>query len=225
MCGRYVSARDPMALASLFSVDEVEATTAPDYNVAPTKSVPVILSRTGGAEPVRVLTVAGWGLPSHRRRDQPLFNIRAESVLDRAPFARLLARQRCVIPADGYYEWQRRADGRQPYFLAPADGGVLALAGLYQHQPDGTPVCAMLTTEAVGEHSWLHARSPLCIPTDAWDDWLYSEEPSIALAQLVAVTTLRLHVQPVSRAVNHVGNNGADLIAAESGTIEQAALW
>lgn len=214
-----------MDLADIFAADAVEATTPADYNVAPTKPVPVVLSRTREAGTVRTLTVADWGLPRHGNPGAPLFNLRAETVLERAPFARLLKQQRCLIPADGYYEWQHRPDGRQPYFVAPADDGVLPLAGLYAYGAGGRPACVILTSAATGEHAWLHPRSPLAVPTEAWDDWVAPGRSAFPLTELVPVTALPLRVHPVSRAVNHVANGGPALIRAAPAPAEQATLW
>jgi putative SOS response-associated peptidase YedK len=181
MCGRYVASRKPEDLAGLFEVRKWEPTEtiAPDWNVAPTKEVYAVLDRpvrdSGSPEPVRQLRVLRWGLvPSWSTSPEGgarMINARAETVHEKPSFRRALSARRCLIPADGYYEWvtgaqerQLEEEGRkkrsrkQPYFVTPADGAVFAMAGLYEFWrdrtlPDDHPrawwtTCTILTTAA-----------------------------------------------------------------------------
>jgi putative SOS response-associated peptidase YedK len=181
MCGRYVASRKPEDLAGLFDVGKWDPTEtlAPDWNVAPTKNVHVILDRpirdSGSLDPVRQLRTLRWGLvPSWAKTPEggaKLMNARAETVHEKPSFRRALTARRCLIPADGYYEWMTAADERrleeqgrkkrsrkQPYFVTPADGSVFAMAGLYEFWrdrglPDDHPrawwtTCTVITTEA-----------------------------------------------------------------------------
>ncbi|MEC3996884.1 SOS response-associated peptidase [Actinacidiphila sp. DG2A-62] len=185
MCGRYAASRRPEDLAALFEVrqwDTAEALGsgwAPDWNVAPTKEVPVVLDRpvrdSGSPEPVRQLRMLRWGLvPSWEKSPEGaarLINARAETVHEKPSFRRALTARRCLIPADGYYEWKTGAQEReleeegrkkrarkQPYFVTPADGSVFAMAGLYEFWrdrtlPDDHPAawwttCTVVTTAA-----------------------------------------------------------------------------
>ncbi|WP_037913020.1 SOS response-associated peptidase [Actinacidiphila yeochonensis] len=181
MCGRFAASRGPEELAGLFGVRQwnPEEALAPDWNVAPTKDVHVILDRpvrgSGSPHPVRQLRALRWGLvPQWARTPDtgpPLFNARAETAHEKPSFRSALATRRCVIPADGYFEWTtgaqeraleeqglRKRTRKQPYFVTPADGSVLALAGLYEFWrdpalPAGHPrawwaTCAVVTTAA-----------------------------------------------------------------------------
>ncbi|WNI17915.1 SOS response-associated peptidase [Actinacidiphila sp. ITFR-21] len=181
MCGRYVASRKPEDLVDLFQVRKWEPaeTIAPDWNVAPTKEVFAVLDRpireSGSPAPVRQLRVLRWGLvPSWAASPEGaarLINARAETVAEKPSFRRALTARRCLIPADGYYEWltgaqerQLEEEGRkkrsrkQPYFVTPADGSVFAMAGLYEFWrdrtlPDDHPrawwtTCTVVTTAA-----------------------------------------------------------------------------
>ncbi|MER7695173.1 SOS response-associated peptidase [Streptomyces sp. NPDC096095] len=181
MCGRFAASRKPEDLTGLFGVEKWEPTEAlePDWNVAPTKEVYAILERpvkdAEDQRPVRQLRALKWGLvPSWSKTPEGaarMINARAETVHEKPSFRRAFAQRRCVLPADGYYEWvtgseERRLEekkGRkrarkQPYFVTPADGSVFAMAGLYEFWRDTTlpgdhenawwVTCSVITTEA-----------------------------------------------------------------------------
>ncbi|GAA4610200.1 SOS response-associated peptidase [Actinoallomurus liliacearum] len=133
MCGRYSTARGREEIIDAFDVER-DTTDAlePDYNVAPTKPVPMILTRD-----VRELHVARWGLVPSWAKDPAIgsrmINARVETVHEKPAFRRAFARRRCLLPADGYYEWYTREEGgKQPFFIRPSDGSMLAMAGLYE---------------------------------------------------------------------------------------------
>ncbi|MFJ9348928.1 SOS response-associated peptidase [Streptomyces sp. NPDC101237] len=181
MCGRYASSRGPEDLAGIFEVEkwEPEETLEPDYNVAPTKEVYAVLDRplrdADDKRPVRQLRRLKWGLvPSWAKSPEGgarMINARAETVHEKPSYRRAFAARRCILPADGYYEWVTAKDERdlevegkkkrarkQPYFVLPADGSVFAMAGLYEFWrdrtlPDEHPLawwatCSVITTEA-----------------------------------------------------------------------------
>ncbi|MEV0849458.1 SOS response-associated peptidase [Streptomyces sp. NPDC049954] len=191
MCGRYAASRGPEDLAALFEVEKWEPaeTLAPDWNVAPTKQVPAVLARPLKEEdadprrPVRQLRPLKWGLvPSWSKTPEGgarMINARAETVHEKPAYRRAFAARRCLLPADGYYEWvtgteerqleergRRKRPRKQPYFVTPADGSVFAMAGLYEFWrdrtlPDDHPsawwvTCTVLTTEA--------ETAPLAVP-------------------------------------------------------------
>lgn len=222
MCGRYASARDPRDLASAFEVEEPpEQLLAPSYNVAPTDPVPAVLVR----DDVRVLRVLRWGLVPSWAKDGKggarLINARRETVRDKAAFRAAYARRRCLLPADGYYEWQV-ADGRkQPWFLSSRDGAPLAMAGLYEvwKAPDGDRLwtCTVITTAAADEHGHIHDRTPLLVPRTDWGRWLDPavEDPGEDL--LVPGTSGVLQAWPVGAAVGNVRNDGPGLVAPVDG--------
>jgi putative SOS response-associated peptidase YedK len=229
MCGRYVVTRSwDDLLAEFEAADQLDgALYQPDYNVAPTDPVPVVLTRhrpgDRGGRVVRQLRVARWGLVPSFAPDTGgaarRINARAETVGTLPSFRAALTRRRCLVPADGWYEWMRGEDGtRQPYFLASADGALLAFAGLYEFWGDADHrllTCAIVTTAAVGEPSRVHDRMPLVLPRQAWGGWLdpARPDPGPLLTPPGADLVARLELRPVGPAVGNVANDGPELIA------------
>lgn len=177
MCGRYASARRVEDLAATFGIDEVDAALPADWNLAPTKPVPTVLARDGR----RVLTAARWGLVPSYAPDPSvgarLINARIETVGERPAYRGALAARRCLLPADGWYEWATRPDGgRQPYYLTPPDGAVLAFAGLWEvwYAADGVPLVTttILTGPAPEDLRTVHDRAPVVLPAASWRAWL-----------------------------------------------------
>ncbi len=238
MCGRYVNSRTVDELAEVFSAvpDEDAQTLEPDYNVAPTDPVAAVLMRrprgedgTRRGEPVRRLTVLRWGLvPSwakDRRIGTRMINARLETAAEKPAFRRAFAARRCLLPADGYYEWTSPEPGtkgpRRPWLIRPRDGGVLALAGLYEvwrdtADPSASLVwtSAVITTEAVDEAGRVHDRMPMLVEPDSWSAWL---DPDLHEAELLRELLQpampgRLEVVPVSTAVNDVRADGPELV-------------
>ncbi|MBW4716267.1 SOS response-associated peptidase [Saccharothrix obliqua] len=234
MCGRYASTKNPALLAAEF--DAVDATgddaPGPDYNVAPTKSVVAVVERhprdeEGNADPdvvERSLRVMRWGLVPHWAKDlsgaAKMINARSESVLDKPAYRDSAAKRRCIIPADGWYEWQPGEGRKQPYFINPGDGSSLAMAGIWsvwwqQNGDERTPVitCAVLTADAIGEMTQVHHRMPLVLPEDRWAAWLDPDltDPKDLLApDLDLVNSFEL--RPVSMKVNSIRNNDPTLL-------------
>lgn len=221
MCGRYVSTRDPGKLAAEF--DAVDATgdaaVSEDYNVAPTKSVLSVVQRH--AE--RSIRVMRWGFVPKWAKDRSIgnrmINAKAETAATKPAFRSAIKYHRCLLPADGWYEWKREDVGKQPYFMTLADGSSLAFAGIWAtwHTPDTeTPVvsCAILTTSAVGELRDVHDRMPLLLSRDTWNRWLDPEIGDVTglLAGPSPEVVAGLELRPVSSQVNNVRNNGAELI-------------
>ncbi|UGY93543.1 SOS response-associated peptidase [Streptomyces gobiensis] len=272
MCGRYAASRRPEDLVTAFDVQKWEPaeTLAPDWNVAPTKEVYAVLDRpVKGAEdrtPVRQLRVLRWGLvPSWAKSPDTgvkMINARAESVHEKAAYRRAFAARRCLLPADGYYEWltakgeldleqqgKRKRTRKQPYFVTPADGSVMALAGLYEFWRDpGLPgddpkawwvTCTVITTDAettplVGAEEEgtgprcladIHPRMPVALPRESWDAWLnpgHSDEAELR-ALLADLPPGRHRAYPVTTDVSDVRNNSPELVreleAPEEGTL------
>jgi putative SOS response-associated peptidase YedK len=237
MCGRYATTRSSADLADLFeAADETGESLAPDYNLAPTDPAPIVRmsERVGG----RVVSVARWGLVPAWAKDARgaarMINARAETVATSSAFSRSFAARRCLIPADGWYEWARQEDGsKQAYFVTPADGSVLAFAGLWSvwgSGPDRLLSCSVITTAAVGDLTMVHDRMPLTLPRQRWAQWLgesgavpealFDPEvqfaPEILLAAPAPEWTSTLEVRPVGPAVGDVRNDGPGLIASVS---------
>jgi putative SOS response-associated peptidase YedK len=214
--------------AELVAEDSADGPPAvPDYNVAPTKPVPVVVhrrrpgDRSGSA--IRHLRTARWGLLPSWARDATgaakRINARVETVAATPAFRSALARRRCLVPADGWYEWARReGGGRQPYYLNPVDRRGLAFAGLYEFWsgPAGKVTsCAIVTTAAVGELAAVHDRMPLLLPRAAWAGWLdpASDDPGHLLDPPAAELVAGIELRPVGAAVGNVANEGPALIA------------
>ncbi len=243
MCGRYASSRKPEDLVEEFEIDKVEVkeTLAPDFNVAPTKPVYAVVQRPArdaedSVPPERQLRTPSWGLVPFWAKDpsigNKMINARMETVHEKPAFRQAFAKRRCLLPADGYYEWyptdQVTKAGKplkQPFFIHPADGGVLAMAGLYEIWRDPTRdeddplrfkwTCTVLTTTAEDAVGHIHDRMPLLVEPDRYAAWLDptgSSDPDDLRALLVPAAPGRLEAYPVSTEVNSVRNNGPELI-------------
>ena len=246
MCGRYASARSRIELLEEFSVqrDRVDESLKPDYNVAPTKPVYAVMTRKprsdtaksdksdGEAASRRELRVVRWGLVPSWARDvsigSRMINARAETVSEKPAFRKAFASRRCLLPADGYYEWQPPATGtkgpKQPYFICRPDQGVLAFAGIYELWRDRSVAAddpaawlwtaAVITTTAPDELGEIHDRMPMVIDPASWADWLDPANTDAAdvRALLAPAATTGLISYPVSVAVNSVRNNGPELV-------------
>ncbi len=221
MCGRYSSTREPGDLAAEFEAewDSTDDAIPASYNVAPTDSVYAV--RVRHSEPVRALQVMRWGLvPSWA--DDPkignrMLNARAETLTTSGAFKRAAASRRCLVPADGWYEWLHKPDNpsKQAYFMTPPDGSEIAFAGLYEfwrRDDQRLVTCTVITTEAVGALADIHERMPLVLPPDRWEAWL-DPERSDPKPLLEPATDLleSLELRPVGRAVGNVANNGPEL--------------
>lgn len=239
MCGRYAAAKDPAALVEEFeAVSAPEESLQPDYNVAPTKKVYLVVDRAREDEVERALVIGRWGLVPSWAKDPSIgsrmINARAESVAEKPAFRRAFAKRRCLVPADGYYEWYLPTSPdapvgkggkplKQPFFIHPADGASLAMAGLYEWWRDSTRAdddpaawlltCTVITTEASDDVGRIHDRMPMTIAPADWAAWLDpGVGPTDAGRLLVPAAAGGLAAYPVSTAVNSVRNNGPDLI-------------
>jgi len=242
MCGRYAASRNPDDLVEEFEVvARPEESLAPDYNVAPTKKVYAVVDRAPKDDPEHVrreLIVVRWGLVPSWAKDPSIgnrmINARMETVAEKPAYKRAFARRRCLLPADGYYEWYTPQDGpkgkngkplKQPFFIHPADGGVLAMAGLYElwrdpTREDGHPhawlwSCTVLTTTAEDAVGMIHDRMPLMVERDRWSAWLdpaTDGSGSDPRDLLVPAAPGRLDAYPVATLVNSVRNNGPELV-------------
>lgn len=191
--------------------------------------------RSGGkaTEPVRQLRVLRWGLVPSWAKDPSIgsrmINARVESLAEKPAFRKAFARRRCLLPADGYYEWYRvDKKTKQPYFIHPEDGGVMAMAGLYEFwkdpaRADDDPLkwlvsCTVITTTAQDSLGHIHDRMPVLIGRDHWAEWLdpARTEPGEVRALLAGDRPGGLAAYPVSSEVNSVRNNGPHLLEPQS---------
>ena len=219
MCGRYATTRSATDLSAFFEAYDDTSGLEADWNVAPTDPVPVV--RMSQRRDERVLDTARWGLlppwATDTRGAARMINARAETVATSKAFAPSLARRRCLVPADGWYEWVRRGAAKQAYYMTPPDGSVLAFAGLWSawgNGPEPVLTCSVLTTAALGGLARVHDRMPLILPADRWAAWLAGGGDADELLRPLPVATLdELEIRPVTPAVGNVRNNGPELIA------------
>lgn len=244
MCGRYASSSRPEDLVEEFEVVEshVAEPLAPDYNVAPTKQVYAVLERPDRTEEsgevvpgTRQLRTLKWGLVPSWAKDASMgsrmINARLETAAEKPAFRKAFRARRCLVPADGYYEWYTSSvlgkagkPVKQPYFIRPADGSVLAMAGLFEiwrdrQAPADEPhpflwTCTLLTTSANDDLGHIHERMPLMVTPDRYDAWLdpAHDDPESLRALLTPAAPGVLEAYPVSRAVSNVRNNGPHLL-------------
>jgi putative SOS response-associated peptidase YedK len=242
MCGRYASSRRAEDLVEEFEIADsrIPSPLPADYNVAPTKEVYAVVERPPKQDgevvgpPERQLRVLRWGLVPSWAKDPSIgnrmINARMETVAEKPAFKRAFAKRRCLLPADGYFEWYPTSrltkagkPAKQPFFIRPKDHGVLAMAGLYEIWRDPTRgeddperfrwTCTVLTTAAEDSLGHIHDRMPLMVERDRWAQWL---DPTAAgddrLELLVPAAPGSLEAYPVSTLVSNVRNNGPELL-------------
>jgi putative SOS response-associated peptidase YedK len=219
MCGRFTLFTEPGDLARLFAVDEIRTEPLPPrYNIAPSQEAYAVAQRAEGG---RRLGTLRWGFVPHWAKEPKSgpINARAESVASKPMFRDAFRRRRCIIPADGFYEWREdpRTGKKVPFYVQRSDGVPLAFAGLWStwHPPDdGEPLrtCTIVTTDAAEALSEIHERMPVMLPHDAWDIWLDPEADD--LERLEGLLRPRLadevEVYEVSTRVNNARNSGSE---------------
>lgn len=216
MCGRYVSP-DQAAIERAWQIRRSSGLDLPRrFNVQPTTAVPLLLREDGGL----ALTAARWGLIPHWwKQDKPpahSINARLEEAAGKPMWRDPLRHARCLLPAEGWYEWQALTDGKQPYYLHRADGRPVCFAGLMATW-NGALSCALLTRAAEGPAAQVHDRMPVVLPDEAHAGWL---DPALkdatAFAREHAIAREIAH-HPVSKRVNNARNEGRELIEPLAG--------
>lgn len=231
MCGRFVSSSPPDQVAAYFDVDAVPEQLldrGPNYNTAPTTGVLVVYE--DGT--TRRLDTFRWGLVPSWAKDPSIgnrmINARAETVATKPAFRRAFAGRRCIVPADGFYEWMTQPGDKkkQPFYIHRHDGEPFAFAGIWERWrgPSGaaeqdTPAepmrsCSIITTVANEPMSTVHDRMPVILPRDAWDSWLDPDQHDTELLGqlLVPAPAELIELHAVSTEVNNARNKGAHLI-------------
>jgi putative SOS response-associated peptidase YedK len=228
VCGRFTLTTPGEEIALAFGLETVPSL-APRYNIAPTQEVAVV-RRLGPDEP-RSLAFLKWGLTpepgSPGRRAALLINARVETADERSAFRDSFARRRCLVPADGFYEWSGADRDRRAFHIRRRDGRPFAFAGLWQPLPPGAPggppgACTILTTEPNKLLRAIHDRMPVILPPDRYEGWLDPERRSpLALSDLAEPYPADLMIAvPVSARVNDPRNDDAECLRPTSAQIQ-----
>jgi putative SOS response-associated peptidase YedK len=225
MCGRYELSSHPTVIALAFGLPHPPEI-RPRYNIAPMQQVPIVRVHAGGE---RELTHVRWGFVPRWAKDPSIgahmINARGETLTTKSAFRNAYARHRCLVPVNGFYEWQLAPSGKQPLHIGMPDGRPFGLAGLYERwlSPDGEVLdtCAIVTTSASAALRNVHDRMPVIIPEADYARWL---DPSHAdVRDLVTPWSDRLRVYPVSTRVNAVRNDDAELCEPIETNVDDAA--
>src|SRR5581483_8145638 len=217
MCGRFTRAISTAAVAEAFGVEEVASDLKASYNIAPTNQVAVVVS-----DGKKRLIQMRWGLVPSWAKDlaigNKLINARAETITEKASFRAAFKKRRCLVVADGFYEWQQLGDGKRPVYIRLKSGKPFGMAGLYEvwHPPTGEDVtsCAIITTQANELMQPIHERMPVIIPKEIEDLWLDSTVQDVEVMRnlLKPYPAEEMEAYPVSKRVNSPGNNSPECI-------------
>ena len=215
MCGRYRLSRRKQILEEHFNADFGEQDWTPRYNIAPTQPVPVLRQRP--EKPKRVLSLMRWGLiPSWTKeasRAAGMINARSETAAGKPAFRDPMRFRRCLLPADGFYEWRRTGTSKQPFCFEVSDGELFAFAGLWDgwRDPSGQWIrsCSILTTTPNALTVTVHNRMPVILDRDDYDLWLDPDMTKIeAVSEMLKPFAARLMRSfPVSSRINQVAND------------------
>lgn len=227
MCGRFAFYSPHEAMIDVFELPPDTPAVEPRWNLAPTQFVATVRAAPGGT---RELALLHWGLvPSwakERSVGQRLINARADTLAEKPSFRSAFRRRRCLVLADGYYEWRAGTGGgaKQPYFIRPEHGGPIGMAGLWERWRDpasGEPLesCVIVTTDASEALRRIHERMPVVIPRERFAAWLDPANEDVAALQplLDPAHAAPLVATPVSRRVNSPKNEGPELVEPAPG--------
>jgi putative SOS response-associated peptidase YedK len=221
MCGRFAFYSPSESTAALFRVGGVPVM-KPRYNIAPTQDIAAVRSST---DDEREFAMLRWGLVPFWAKDPSIgnrmINARAETVAEKPSFRAAYRKRRCLIPADGFYEWRKESDRKTPYFISLESGEPFAFAGLWEdwhakESEESLQTATIITTAANEFLSVLHNRMPVVLEREACDRWLSGDEQILAD---VVETSPVFRAWPVDRRVNNARNEGEDLIEPAGETL------
>lgn len=218
MCGRKTLTANIQSIIEYFAVEEWENPDSyiPSYNIAPTQTSPILLQKGE-----RIIKPMRWGLIPSWAKDNKfaskMINARAETLLEKPSFKKLVGSNRCIVVADGYYEWKTTENRKVPYYFRSLRGELLPMAGIWDNwkNPDGETVFSyiVITTNSNKELSNIHNRMPVIIPNANIDIWLKDNVySSLEALELINKDDLELEYYPVSDFVNHTRNNSKKCI-------------
>jgi putative SOS response-associated peptidase YedK len=229
MCGRYLIVSAPEAMRRLFGYAE-QPNFPPRYNVAPTQPIPIVRLHEGA----RQFALVRWGLLPSWVKDPGnftlLINARSETVNDKPAFRAAMKRRRCLIPADGFYEWQRDGDRKRPFAIRPVDRNMVAFAGIWETWcgPNGEELesAAILTTAANRRLTPIHDRMPVVVPPEGFALWLdcAQVDAAAAAAAIVPAPETLFEAYEISPAVNRTGNDTPALLEPVTSSAEPPAV-
>jgi putative SOS response-associated peptidase YedK len=217
MCGRFTRSQSIETVAETFQVEQISFDLGPSYNIAPTQKVAVVIT-----DGIRQLVPVRWGLVPSWAKDpsigSKMINARAETVTEKASYRNAFKKRRCLVVADGFYEWQNTGDAKRPMYIRLKSGKPFGFAGLYEvwKSPEGKELttCTIITTEANELMKPIHERMPVIIPAELLDKWL---DPAIEgkeqlLDMLRPYPAGEMEAYPVSKRVNSPRNNSPECI-------------
>ena len=215
MCGRYRLSRRKQLVEEYFDTVSGEEEWTPRYNIAPTQPVPVV--RQHPKEPIRQISIMRWGLIPHWSKDASsaasTINARSETAATKPAFRDPLKFRRCLIPADGFYEWKRNGTSKQPFCFEVNDGELFAFAGLWDGWKNAEgqwiKTCSILTTVPNAVTATVHDRMPVILDRESYDLWLDPGMQNVtAISELLKPYDARMmRAYPVSPRINHVAND------------------
>jgi putative SOS response-associated peptidase YedK len=218
MCGRFTLTVDPADLQQKLDLKDAPSELQPRYNIAPTQPVAVVTSAAD-----RRVEIFQWGLIPSWSKDPSMgsrmINARAETIHEKPAYRVPFQRRRCLVLADGFYEWKQLDKGKLPYYIQLASGQPFAFAGLWDHwtSPEGDErnTCTIVTCEPNELMAQLHNRMPVIFDKDTMWDWLDPEAQAVALKAMLAPYANPMKAYPVSRLVNKPENDGPECIKPE----------
>ena len=218
MCGRYTLTVNPAELRELLALGEIPAELQPHYNIAPTQSVPVVTSAQD-----RNVQLFQWGLIPSWAKDPSMggrmINARAETLAEKPAYRVPFARKRCLVLADGFFEWQQTGKSKRPYFIHLKSGEPFAFAGLWDHWASANGeernTCSIITCEPNELMEKLHNRMPVILDRSTMWEWLDPLASPVALRAMLEPYSGPMEAYPVSRAVNAPANDSPECIKPE----------
>lgn len=216
MCGRYTLKTPAGVLTERFDIEESSTSITSSYNIAPTQQVATVLAENGK----RKLEMLHWGLIPSWAKDPEvgnrMINARAETVAEKPSYRKAFQERRCLILADGFYEWQKTDNGKQPFYIRMEDESPFALAGLWESWRNGREIrsCTIITTAPNELAASIHNRMPVILHPEDYDMWLDPDfderEPLTSLLKPFPAEAMEAY--PVSRRVNKPANNDAGVV-------------